>query len=140
VRVNGGVEIIDGLKVTLDQNLSAVEKVYTLVNEVSVASDEQSKGIEQINVAISQMNQATQSNAANAEEAAAASEETSGQAESLRGLVKELTQIVNGGNLKNTIPAATTNRYPSRSSKPVSKPVARKPENVIPFDDDMDKF
>ncbi len=99
VRVNGGVQIIDGLKASLESTVNTVEKVTSLSNEVAAASDEQSTGIEQINTAIAQMNQATQANAANAEEAAAAAEETSGQSESLRELVAELTHFVNGGSV-----------------------------------------
>jgi len=97
VRVNNGVHIIDGLKTNLEQSLLHIDKVTSLNNEVSAASEEQSSGIGQINTAITQMNQATQANAANAEEAAAASEESAGQAASLRELVGELTRLVNGG-------------------------------------------
>ncbi len=96
VRVNSGVQIIEGLKSNIEQSLLHIDKVTSLNNEVSAASDEQSSGIGQINTAISQMNQATQANAANAEEAAAASEESAGQASSLRELVMELSLLVNG--------------------------------------------
>jgi methyl-accepting chemotaxis protein len=142
-RVNNGVQIIDGLKTTLEQTLSAVEKVTNLNNEVAAASDEQSKGLEQINVAITQMNQATQANAANAEEAAAASEESSGQAESLRELVDELTQLVNGGSAD--VHRESTSRRPqtahkpmtaSRASRPTAKKSGRTPEHIIPMNDD----
>jgi methyl-accepting chemotaxis protein len=144
VRVNGGVQIVEGLKATLEQTVSAAEKVTNLNNEVAAASDEQSKGIEQINVAISQMNQATQSNAANAEEAAAASEETSGQAESLRELVADLAKFVNGGNAAGCDDSSnkprTTSRHTTtstpRASYPSVKKSARTPELVIPMDDD----
>lgn len=145
VRVNGGVQIIDGLKTTLEQTVVAVEKVTSLSNEVAAASDEQSTGIEQINTAIAQMNQATQANAASAEEAAAASEEASGQAESLRDLVNELTQMVNGGNSAGQDhrysaprPAPTTHKLKpvamaaaSKFKKPAAKSV-----NSFPLDDD----
>ena len=69
-RVNGGVQIIDGLKTTLGNTVVTVDKVTNLVTEVAAASDEQSRGIDQISIAINQMNTVTQQNAANAEEAA----------------------------------------------------------------------
>lgn len=95
-RVNSGVQVIDTLKSTIEESLSAAAKLSNLADEVAAASDEQAKGLEQINVAINQMSQATQTNAANSEEAAAAAEESSGQAENLRTLVSTLSQFVNG--------------------------------------------
>jgi methyl-accepting chemotaxis protein len=95
-RVAGGVQIVDGLKSSLEQTVAAAEKVVNLVNEVASASEEQSRGIDQINIAVNQMNTATQTNAANAEEAASASEESASQAERLQHLVRELIAFVNG--------------------------------------------
>ncbi|MBL0061656.1 MAG: MCP four helix bundle domain-containing protein [bacterium] len=152
VRVNGGVQIIDGLKTTLQQTVSSAEKVTSLANEVAAASDEQSSGLEQINTAIAQMNQATQANAANAEEAAAASEEASGQAESLRDLVEELKQIVNGGHAAQY--GNSTYNEPRRPKMTLQKPKAKSntsaskfkkatsiAESSIPFnEDDMNSF
>ncbi len=150
VRVNGGVQIVDGLRLTLQQTVSTADKVTTLANEVAAASDQQSTGLGQINTAIAQMNQATQSNAANAEEAAAASEEASGQAESLRDLVGELKQFVNGGNqheghnshydastrIMSAKPKSFANVSFSRPKKSMNHA-----ESAIPFhDDDIDTF
>ena len=52
-------------------------EVMTLVEEVSLGSQEQERGIEQIGKAISQMEHVTQKSAANAEECASAAEELS---------------------------------------------------------------
>ena len=151
-RVNGGVQIIDGLKTTLQQTVSSAEKVTSLSNEVAAASDEQSSGLEQINTAIAQMNQATQANAANAEEAAAASEEASGQAESLRDLVEELKQIVNGGHAvqygnisynEPRKPKMTLQKPKAKVSATAAKPkkISTLPTNSFPLDDDeMNNF
>lgn len=95
-RVNGGVQIIDGLKTTLSSTVSTADKVTNIASEVASASEEQSRGIEQISIAVNQMNTVTQQNAANAEEAASASEESAGQALQLQENVRELSQIVNG--------------------------------------------
>lgn len=70
------------------------EKVKTLVDEVHVGSQEQTRGIEQISTAVAQMDQVTQTTAANAEEGASASEELTAQAESLRAIVRDLRVMV----------------------------------------------
>ena len=71
-------------------------KVKTLVDEVSLGSQEQARGIEQIAKTIVQMEQVTQKNAANAEESASASEELSGQAETMKGIAGQLQALVGG--------------------------------------------
>jgi methyl-accepting chemotaxis protein len=111
-RVNGGVHIVEDLKATLSQTVSAADKVTNLSNEVSASSEEQSKGIEQLNIAVSQMNQVTQQNAGNAEESASAAEEMTAQAESLRTSVNELMVVVNGsgGQNQNYRPAPRSSR------------------------------
>jgi methyl-accepting chemotaxis protein len=71
-------------------------RVKALVDEIKVASQEQSRGIEQISSAISQMEQVTQRTAANAEESASASQELTAQAESMKESAVRLTAMVNG--------------------------------------------
>jgi methyl-accepting chemotaxis protein/methyl-accepting chemotaxis protein-1 (serine sensor receptor) len=88
----------------LDEVTSAIlaittdaQKVRALVDEVSLDSQEQARGLEQIAKAISQMEQVTQKTAASAEESAAAGQELSSQSESLRNFVSRLTMLVGGG-------------------------------------------
>jgi methyl-accepting chemotaxis protein/methyl-accepting chemotaxis protein-1 (serine sensor receptor) len=69
-------------------------KAKGLVDEVSVASRQQSQGIEQVSQAIAQMEKVTQTNAASAEESAAVSEELSAQAEEASSVVKRLMVLV----------------------------------------------
>jgi len=71
-------------------------KVKTLVDEVSLGSQEQSRGIEQIAKAIAQMDQVTQQNAASAEESASASEELTAQSEAMRGSARQLQEMITG--------------------------------------------
>ncbi|MFZ4624903.1 MAG: Cache 3/Cache 2 fusion domain-containing protein [Rhodoferax sp.] len=61
-----------------------IRKTSDLVQQISVASAEQSSSAGQINRAVSQLNQSTQKNAASAEELAATSEEMSKQAGQLQ--------------------------------------------------------
>jgi methyl-accepting chemotaxis protein/methyl-accepting chemotaxis protein-1 (serine sensor receptor) len=69
-------------------------KIQALVDEVNLASLEQSRGIEQIAKAITQIEQVTQNSAANAEESASAAEQLTAQATTLNGLVSRLTAMV----------------------------------------------
>lgn len=70
------------------------EQIKMLVDEVSIGSQEQSRGLEQVSKAITQMEQVTQRNAAGAEEGAAAGEQLSGQAAALSEIVKRLESLV----------------------------------------------
>ncbi len=91
----------NGGKVKVDQVAKAIRgitedagKIKTLVDEVTLGSEEQSRGLEQIAKAISQMEQVTQTTAANAEESAAAAEELSAQSQTLKEVVIRLTSMV----------------------------------------------
>lgn len=72
------------------------QKVSDLLNEISVASQEQATGIEQIDKAILQMEQVLQSNASAAEESASASCELSSQACNVKEIVNKLYVMVEG--------------------------------------------
>lgn len=67
----------------------------TLVDEVSMGSQEQARGIDQIAKAIVQMEQVTHQVAANAEEGASASEQLNAQAETVDQIVGQLGAMVN---------------------------------------------
>ena len=69
-------------------------KVKTLIDEVSLGSQEQARGLEQVSKAITQMEQVTQKNAASAEEGAAAAEELNAQSTSLQQIMARLTVLV----------------------------------------------
>ena len=73
-----------------------MDKVSSLISQVSASSEEQSKGIEQINLATGEMDKATQATAANAEESAAASEELAAQAKELNTIVRMLATVIGG--------------------------------------------
>lgn len=71
-------------------------RVKVMVDEVSLGSEEQSRGIDQIGRSIAQMEQVTQTTAASAEESAAAAEELSAQAETLKDVLRRLHEMVGG--------------------------------------------
>jgi methyl-accepting chemotaxis protein len=85
----------------LDQMAGAVRsmtqsavRVKSLVDEVNLGSQEQTRGMEQIARAIIQMEQVTQRTAAGAEESASAGAELDGHASTLRNLVHEMHAMV----------------------------------------------
>ena len=70
--VETGARQVDRATGTMSEILIAVRRVQDLMEEISAASEEQSKGIEQVGQAVTQMDQVTQQNAALVEEATAA--------------------------------------------------------------------
>jgi hypothetical protein len=75
-----GVLITENVAKTLEDILNATSKVNDLVQEISAAAEEETKGIEQINIAVSELDKVTQINASNSEESASAAEELSSEA------------------------------------------------------------
>ena len=71
-------------------------KTKTLVDEVSLGSQEQARGSEEVAKAIMQMEQVTQSTAASAEETASVSEELTAQSHSLKETVHQLSALIGG--------------------------------------------
>jgi methyl-accepting chemotaxis protein/methyl-accepting chemotaxis protein-1 (serine sensor receptor) len=69
-------------------------KVKVIIDEVSVGSQEQSRGISQIGKAITQMERMTQDAAATAEESASAAEELNAQASTLQDVAGRLTTMI----------------------------------------------
>ena len=71
-KVRNGAELAARAGVTMAEIVKAARQVTGIVSEISVASEEQSRGIDHINRAVTQMDNATQQNAALVEQAAAA--------------------------------------------------------------------
>jgi methyl-accepting chemotaxis protein/methyl-accepting chemotaxis protein-1 (serine sensor receptor) len=82
---------------------NAAGQVETLIQEVSVGSEEQTRGLDQIAKAMSQMEAVTQRTASGSEESAAASQELNAQAEAMRHIVTELEELVGGAAGKETL-------------------------------------
>lgn len=88
-KVEGGTRIARETAQALGKIVDGIEKVATLVGDISVASNEQASGIGQINQGLIQVSQVVQTNSATSEESAAASEELSSQATILKQLVSK---------------------------------------------------
>lgn len=93
---NDGKVKVDQVAAAIQALTSEAATIRTLVDEVSLGSQEQARGIEQIVKAIGQMEQVTQRTASNAEESASAAEELTAQSETLKDVVGHLSQLVDG--------------------------------------------
>lgn len=94
-KVTDGAQLVNHSGETLSQIVEAVEKVSTMMREISDAAQEQTSGIEQVNTAVSQMDEMTQQNAALVEEASAAAEAMAEQAQKLSRMM-DFFQIESG--------------------------------------------
>ena len=88
---------VDQVASTIQALTEDTARVKVMVDEVSLGSEEQSRGIDQIGKAIVQMEQVTQTTAANAEESAAAAEELNAQSEAMKEIVSRLHAMVDSG-------------------------------------------
>lgn len=86
-RVEDGSKLVTQAGKTMQEIVSSIRSVTTIMSEISAASVEQTSGIEQVNQAITQMDDVTQQNAALVEQAAAASESLEEQTEHLSAAV-----------------------------------------------------
>ncbi|WP_437611556.1 methyl-accepting chemotaxis protein [Erwinia sp. V71] len=85
--VEAGSTLAEGVGENMAQMKDAVRQVTQIVDEISVAAQEQSLGIGQVHQAVNQMDDVTQQNAALVEEASAASRSLMEQATTLNQLV-----------------------------------------------------
>lgn len=92
----------------LDNMLPTIRKTAELVQEIALASEEQTGGAMQINTAMTRLNQTTQQNAAASEQLSATAEEMNGQAEQLQQLMSSFK--LSGGN-----PTVTASPAPAAS-------------------------
>jgi methyl-accepting chemotaxis protein len=144
-------EVLKNLEEINDQ----VNKVSTVMTEITAASEQQSQGIEQITTAVEQMNQVTQQTAANAEESAAAAEELSGQAAEMQSMVTSF-QLTDVGSVGRSVGRGDVGgRSEGLTGSPVKVVTEAEvglsgtednggaervdPESVIPFHDKNDK-
>ncbi len=98
-KTNNGSQIASQTAEALQEIVADVSKVKDFVEDISIASKEQSEGVNQINIGVSQIDEVTQQNTASAEQSAAASEELSSQALQMQEMLKQFK-------LKNRLPAS----------------------------------
>jgi methyl-accepting chemotaxis protein len=117
VKAQSGNQKVEQVAASISGITESVSQVKGLVDEVSLASRQQTQGIDQVSQAISQMEKVTQTTAATAEESAAASEELNAQAENSMNVVSQLEALVGG---KGRRAAAEPRRSKARASAPAA--------------------
>ena len=79
-RVEVGSRLVQGAGVTMDDIVGRVQRVTSMIGEISQSSHQETSGIDQIGDAVTELDQVTQQNAALVEESAAAAESLRQQA------------------------------------------------------------
>jgi methyl-accepting chemotaxis protein len=130
-KVSHGTKVAEECGEVLAEIVANVTNVATMANEISVASDEQSKGILEITKAMGQLDQVTQTNAQTSEQTAHSAEQLSAQAVSLKDQVVTLVSVING-NGKN-IPVETKVKTKTVTHTNTSTKTPPKTSNVLPM-------
>jgi methyl-accepting chemotaxis protein len=111
--VNAGTRLASGAGSTMEEIVSAVNRVTTIVGEIATASHEQSCGIEQVNDAVTHMDEMTQQNATLVGESAGSAESLEAQAK----LLSDALSIFEIGKLEVRPARAAKQRAPGQSGK-----------------------
>lgn len=105
-------KLIEDSKVTLEtgnikaencqQAFESVERdaneVASMVSEISIASEEQAKGVAEVSKAMAQVDEATQRNATGANQTANSSSQLANESDKIHNIINELKQVVLGHN------------------------------------------
>jgi methyl-accepting chemotaxis protein len=89
-KVESGSKLVEQSGTSLSSIVASVQKVATIIGEISQASVEQTSGIDQVHRAVALMDEGVQQNAALVEEAAAASESIVQQVRDLNESVRDV--------------------------------------------------
>ena len=92
--VKNGAELVGRSGEVIDSIISSVNKVNTLMEQISVASEEQSRGISQVGQAVTEMDGVTQQNAALVQQSAAAAASLEEQAQQLTRSISSFSMPV----------------------------------------------
>ncbi len=85
-KVEAGSRLVKDAGATIEEVVTAAQKVASLISEINAGASEQSSGIAQVTGAVNELDRMTQQNAALVEESAAASASMSQQADQLAEL------------------------------------------------------
>ncbi|MCC4599677.1 methyl-accepting chemotaxis protein [Xanthomonas melonis] len=96
-KVAQGATLVDQAGTTMAEIVASVQRVTSIMGEISSASQEQYAGIEQVNQTVTQMDETTQQNAALVEEATAAARAMEEQAQQLTQAVAVFKVAARGG-------------------------------------------
>ncbi|WP_269307988.1 methyl-accepting chemotaxis protein [Oxalobacter vibrioformis] len=124
-KVSTGTELVNNAVTTMLEIGESIRRVNDIMNEITMATQEQVQGIEQVNQAVTEMDTVSQQNAALVEEAAAAAESLQDQARALVGVVSIFNVGNGGGASRAALPSSGAARPTAKSA---AKPAARQLE------------
>ncbi|MCM2131359.1 methyl-accepting chemotaxis protein [Larsenimonas rhizosphaerae] len=147
-RIDEGTALVRESGNVLEEIVSSVSMVSSLIAEISEASREQTSGIDQTNQAITDMDQNTQQNAALVEQSAAASRSMQEEAQRLEALVATFAldnDMTRAGVARPSPVTASSASHGTSSSSPrpvdLPKGTARRPEPAaVTAEDDWETF
>ncbi|TDK60048.1 methyl-accepting chemotaxis protein [Sapientia aquatica] len=122
-KVQDGSRLVNNAGGTMDEVVTSIQKVTTIMADITLASQEQNTGIQQVNDAIMQMDQVTQQNSALVEEAAAAAASLQDQTDALNRLVGEFKVI-------GTTAARASAPITAARASPTVRPVVKVPKRA----------
>lgn len=123
MRVDNGNTLVEQAGQTMNEVVTAIQRVTDIMGEISAASHEQSDGVVQVGAAVMLMDQNTQQNAALVEEMAAAASSLNQQAANLVQAVN-VFRLQPGATAVAVAPAPVKKVQPAAASSP--KPKAAK--------------
>jgi methyl-accepting chemotaxis protein len=109
-----GSHIAERTANALKEIVNSIGKTSDLIDEISVASQEQAQGVSQINTGLQQIDQVIQQNTATAEESAATSAELAGQAAQLKHQLSRF--ILKNADSASRTPVSVRNQLPAAPS------------------------
>jgi methyl-accepting chemotaxis protein len=100
--VRKGNELTNATREAFRENAEISKKIRQLIDEIAMASGEQSQGISQVSKAVMEMDKVIQETSSSAEESAAAAEELNAQAEQMMVYVDGLVKVVGSSGSNHT--------------------------------------
>lgn len=146
---DSSVNIAKAVRESVESIGEQAAKVSDLLDEISVATNEQAQGVEQIHKAVSQMEDALQSNASTADESASASRSLQEQAINVKEIVDSLIVLVDGADAvhaqlqsprslsANPPRRISSGQKPQVKSHAIISHKAQSAESIIPLNDDF---
>ncbi len=92
--IKDGESVAQRVSESYQDVIEAVNKVGTMISEITISTTEQATGVERIKGAVSSVDKVTQENVANSEELAASAYTLQAQAEQLQGYVDDLAVLM----------------------------------------------
>ncbi|MBY0240839.1 MAG: Tar ligand binding domain-containing protein [Burkholderiaceae bacterium] len=127
-KVDSGAKLVDQAGATMEEIVTSIGRVASIMNEITQASQEQTAGLDQIHAAISQMDGLTQQNVALVEEASAAADSLYDRAAGLQEVVSVFKVDIASQSTSQprlVAPRAPVKAVAPPAAKPAVKPAAK---------------